>query len=219
MNQETKPKTLKNEIKQYEAILSEEQKSAKRIILQHENKVVVLKGKAGTSKSFLACNVALNMLEKKEIDKLYIIRPAVAIEELGFLPGDIEDKLTPYFLPILENLEKLASKEKIDKFLKEGKIKILPVAFIQGVTIDTLAIIDEAQNITVKQMKMLLTRLGEHGKYIFTGDTDQVMLDKEKDSGFEKLLELNGKLNNFTVIELLENRRSKFVKEVLELYK
>jgi len=209
-----KPNGPKNPIKKFEAILSPEQKSAKAII--YANKVTVLKGKAGTAKSFVACNAALDMLSKKQADKIYIIRPAVAIEDLGFLPGDINEKLGPYFIPIFENLEKLENKEKVEQYLKSGTITIVPVAFIQGMTIDTVAIVDEAQNITEQQMKMLLTRLGKQGKYIITGDTDQVMLSKNEVSGFEKLLALENKIDNFAVVELLENRRDPFVKDVLE---
>lgn len=217
MNNTPKPEGPKNPIRTLNAVLTEEQKLAKQCI--YNNAVTVLYGKAGTSKSFVAVNTALDMLFKKQINKITIIRPTVTSEDIGFLPGDVKEKMINYFIPLIQNMSDLIKKEKVDELIKKDTIEILPLAFIQGVTINSFTIIDEAQNMTKEQMKLLLTRLGRDGKLVLTGDTDQVLLNNKQESGFEKLLELDGKLSNFATFELKNNYRNNFVKEILELYK
>lgn len=217
MNNAPKPEGPKQPIKSLNATLTEEQKEAKQII--YNNTVTVLYGKAGTSKSFVAVNAALDMLLKKQVEKIIIIRPTVTSENIGFLPGDVKEKMIHYFIPILQNMNDLIKKEKVEELLKKEAIQILPLAFIQGVTINDVAIADEAQNMTVQQMKLLLTRVGKHGKLILTGDTDQVLLPPKEKSGFDKLLTLEGKISKFSTFELKQNYRDPFVKEILEHYK
>lgn len=199
----------------YKVSLTEEQKEAKRDIL--ENKVTILYGKPGTSKTFLAVATAIDMLFKREINSITITRPAVAIENLGFLPGEIDDKIAPYLYPIKDNLYNLYHKEKIDDLMRSGQIKILPIAYIQGITISDVLIVDEAENATEFQLRMILTRLGKGGKMIFTGDIKQSAL-KSGQSGFDKLLSLNGKVAGLKTIELKTNFRDDFVQEILKLY-
>jgi phosphate starvation-inducible PhoH-like protein len=197
-------------------VFTPEQKDAKELI--RNSKVSVLYGAAGTSKTMVAIHTAVDMFCKREVEKVYILRPAVAIESIGFLPGSMVEKLDPYFEPIYQNLHKAFGKEVIDKMIKDEKIEIIALAFIQGWTIDGCLVVDEAENITEKQTRMVLTRLGKGSKIVFTGDTDQVMLNDRDKSGFKKLLSLEGKIEGFSTKEMLTNYRDEFVKDVLKLY-
>jgi phosphate starvation-inducible PhoH-like protein len=208
-------KRPKGEIK-FKTTLTEEQKEAKRQI--YENKVVALHGVAGTSKTFVAIHVALNMFFKKEISKIYILRPAVSIEDIGFLKGSAEDKLQYYFLPIIHNMYEMYDKVKINKMIEEKDIEILPLGFIQGITVKDFLIVDEAENVTQLQMKMVLSRLGKTGRIVFTGDTDQVALKDYQKSGFKRLIDLDGQIEDFKAFELLENYRDPFVRKILKMY-
>jgi phosphate starvation-inducible PhoH-like protein len=208
-------KRPKGEIK-FKITLTEEQKEAKRQI--YENKVVALHGVAGTSKTFVAIHTALNMFFKKEISKIYILRPAVSIEDIGFLKGSAEDKLQYYFLPIIHNMYEMYDKVKINKMIEEKDIEILPLGFIQGITVKDFLIVDEAENVTQLQMKMVLSRLGKTGRIVFTGDTDQVALKDYQKSGFKRLIDLDGQIENFKAVELLENYRDPFVRQILKMY-
>lgn len=206
----------KLEIK-YKITLTEEQKEAKRII--YNNKVTALWGVAGVSKSFCAVHTALDLFFKKEVEKIYILRPAVAMEDLGYQKGSLQEKLQYYFVPIMHNLYQNYDKVKIDKMVEQGDIEIVALAFIQGMTIhNSILICDEAENITEKQMRMILTRLGKGSKIVFTGDIDQIMLKDVKSSGFKKLIDLEGYLNGFASFELKQNYRDEFVQEILKLY-
>lgn len=206
----------KQEIK-YKITLTEEQKEAKRIIFN--NKVTALWGVAGTSKTLCSVHTALDLFFKKEVEKIYILRPAVSMEDIGFLKGSAEDKLQYYFIPIMHNLYQNYDKLKIDKMLENKEIEIVPLGFIQGITIsNSILICDEAENITERQMRMVLTRLGKGSKIVFTGDIDQVMLKDVKSSGFKKLIDLEGYLNGFASFELKQNYRDEFVQEILKLY-
>lgn len=208
-------KRPKGEIK-FKTTLTEEQKEAKRQI--YENKVVALHGVAGTSKTFVAIHTALNMFFKKEISKIYILRPAVSIEDIGFLKGSAEDKLQYYFLPIIHNMYEMYDKVKINKMIEEKDIEILPLGFIQGITVKDFLIVDEAENVTQLQMKMVLSRLGKTGRIVFTGDTDQVALKDYQKSGFKRLIDLDGQIEDFKAVELLENYRDPFVRKILKMY-
>ena len=206
----------KQEIK-YKITLTEEQKEAKRII--YNNKVTALWGQAGTAKTATTVHTALDLFFKKEVEKIYILRPAVAMEDLGYMKGSLQEKLQFYFVPIMHNLYQNYDKVKIDKMVEQGDIEIVALAFIQGVTIhNSILICDEAENITEKQMRMILTRLGKGSKIVFTGDIDQIMLKDVKSSGFKKLIDLEGYLNGFASFELKQNYRDEFVQEILKLY-
>jgi phosphate starvation-inducible protein PhoH and related proteins len=151
-----------------------------------DNKVVFAGGSAGTGKTFIACAVALDFLEKGLIKKIVITRPHVASEDFGFLPGDIDEKMGPFLYPIYAIFEELIGREKRDEYLQKGLIEILPVAFSRGVTLGgrdgVITIIDESENLTPKQAYLMLTRLGNNinSKIIFAGD--EVQTDLKKDS-------------------------------------
>jgi len=167
-------RVIKNPIK-FNIQLNEEQKSAKEQILQ--NTITVLSGKAGSGKTLLACQVALDGLFRRHYEKIIITRPTVSKEEIGFLPGDLHQKMDPWVQPIYQNMYTLYGKERVDPFIKDGKIEIVPVAFMRGRTfLDSVVIVDEAQNVTMSQMEMIATRIGLRSKMIVCGDDGQVDL-------------------------------------------
>ena len=206
----------KRDIK-YKISLSEEQKEAKRAIL--ENKVTILYGAAGTSKTTVAAITALDMLHKKEVDRITLVRPTVATEDIGYLPGDVGDKMKNWFTPVLENLNDIYDKASVEKYLKEGALRFLPLQFAQGVNFkNEVAIFEEAENATEVQIRMILTRICSGAKVIFTGDMAQVQLPKYAESGFAKLISICDKVDGMTCFELTENRRDPIVKQILEHY-
>lgn len=197
--------------------LNEEQKIAKQQIL--DNTISVLAGKAGSGKTLLACQVALDGLFRRHYEKIIITRPTVSKEEIGFLPGDLHQKMDPWVQPIYQNMYSLYGKEKIDPYIKEGKIEIVPVAFMRGRTfLDSCIIVDEAQNVTMTQMEMIATRIGLRSKMIVCGDDAQVDLKNRKDSGFRFLYDLGGKVKNLVSITLLKNHRDPIVDELIDMY-
>ena len=149
-------------------------------------------GPAGTGKTFLAVAQAAALLASHEVERIVIARPAVeAGEKLGFLPGDLEDKVDPYMLPIFDALRDCLGQEKVDKRRAEGRIEVAPLAFMRGRTLsNAFVIIDEAQNATVNQMKMVLTRLGDGGRMAVTGDPSQVDLPRGEPSGLAHALRI-----------------------------
>lgn len=201
--------------------LSEEQKEGKAVIL--DNIITVVTGEAGSGKTMLASQVALDMLIKKMVSKIILTRAAVtAGEELGFLPGDKDEKLKQYVLPILENMEDvMVDKKNLEKRMMEGEIEISPVAFMRGKNLkDAVVIIDECQNLTTTQTKLILTRICSGTKVIMCGDMDQVDLPYTKKSGFQFVCEkLAGKVKGFAHIHLKENHRDPAVEEILKVYK
>ncbi len=206
----------KGEIK-FNVSLSEEQKIIKGSCLNY--KVNVLTGEAGTSKTFTACNIALDLLFKRKFDRITLMRPTVASEEIGHLPGDVKDKMLLWVLPVLENMKLLIGKEKLDKLLIDETIRILPLQFTQGVTFyKEVVILDEAQNTTKSQMSMILTRTGKESMLLISGDPRQVQLKNENNSGLKPLLNLNGKTNLINFQEFKENYRDPVVREILKLY-
>ncbi len=213
-------RTPKNPI-HFQLDLNAEQLNAKNIILQ--NKITVLTGEPGCGKSLVACNVALEMFFRKEIDKIFIARPLVYAEKepLGILPGDIRDKLIGITTPIIENMYNLYNKEKIDLLLKEDKIHILPLSFMRGLTVSrSLLIIDECQNAKLSQIYDCLTRLGKGSKIIVTGDMSQCDLPNPSESGFGFYEELvRNKLPNCSIINLEINHRDELVKMICKIYK
>jgi phosphate starvation-inducible PhoH-like protein len=185
-NNWTQKRKPKNPIK-FKINLNEEQKEAKGIIL--ENPVSVLKGAAGSGKTLLAVQIALDMLFNRDIEKLVITRPTVAKEDIGFLPGDLKEKMDPWLAPIYANLEMVYDKAKIEKLLSEGIIEILPFPFMRGRTlVNSCVIVDEAQNVTMSQMEMVLGRLGIVSKMIICGDTSQIDLKNRTNHIIKKIL-------------------------------
>jgi phosphate starvation-inducible PhoH-like protein len=199
--------------------LNEEQKLAKEKILS--NTVTVLKGKAGSGKSLLAANVALDLLFSREIEKVIITRPTVvAGQDIGFLPGDVNEKLAPFTAPVYENMHRLYPKEKIEKCIAEGEIEIVPVSFMRGRNFtDCLVVIDEAQNLTDTQMELLLTRICHGSKMIFCGDGAQIDLKDRKTSGFDVVCKHMKDVPGFEVVTLLKNHRHEIVEYILDIYK
>ena len=142
----------------FKITLNDEQKEAKQVIL--DNPVTLLKGMAGSGKTLVACQVALDLMFRKDIERIIITRPTVAKEEIGFLPGDLKEKMDPWLAPIYANLHMLYDKTKIEKMVADGQIEIVPFAFMRGRTfVDSFVIVDEAQNVTHDQMETVLGRL------------------------------------------------------------
>ena len=212
-NDKKRPKTPPK----YKITLSEEQKAAKSVVL--DNQVTVLYGVAGTSKTTLASITALYLLHNKYVDRITLIRPTVATENIGFLKGDEKSKMSPWFIPVMENLYDIYDRKAIDKDHEEGRIRFLPLQFAQGVNFKReVVIFEEAENATEVQIRMALTRLCDGAKLIFTGDVAQIQLKSERDSGFAKLLSICGKIDGMACFELTENRRAKIVQDFLEHY-
>lgn len=206
----------KNPIK-FNISLNEEQKAAKEIILA--NPVTVLKGMAGSGKTLVAVQTALDLLFTKQVEKIIITRPTVAKEDIGFLPGDIKEKMDPWLAPIYHNLYLLYSKEKIDKEVEEGRIEILPFAFMRGRTfVNAFVIVDEAQNVTHTQMEMVLGRLGKGSWMTICGDLAQVDLKNKKETGFSFLSRVEEQVKGVRVVVLKQNHRHPIVEPILEVY-
>ena len=212
-----RPKRVpKNPIK-FKLQLNEEQKEAKKSIL--ENTITLLGGSAGSGKTLLACNVALDGLFNKQYEKIIITRPTVSKEEIGFLPGDLREKMDPWVQPIYQNFYSLYDKDKIEKLITDGKVEIVPLAFMRGRTfLDSIIIVDEAQNITHEQMEMITSRLGLRSKMIICGDAQQTDLKKKSDSGFKFLYTASRKIKNLEAITLMTNHRNAIVEDLLEYY-
>jgi len=197
--------------------LNEEQKIAKEKIMS--NAITVLSGKAGSGKTLLACQVGLDLLFRKAIEKIIITRPTVSKEEIGFLPGDLREKMEPWMQPIYSNFYQLYNKEKIDEILENGQVEIVPVAFMRGRTfLDSLVIVDEAQNCTNEQMEMITSRLGIRSKMIICGDSAQVDLKQRGESGFNFLLRVAKRVKDMDSMTLLTNHRHSVVDALLEEY-
>ena len=211
-------KSPKNPIK-FLIPLNEEQKQAKSIIL--DNKITVLRGQAGSGKSMLAAQIALDLLFRKEIERIILTRPAVTSgEDIGFLPGTKEDKLAPYTAAIYDNMYRLYNKEKIDKELIDGRIEVIPLAFMRGRNLSNcLVVVDEAQNITNRQMELLLGRICVGTKMIVCGDAAQIDLKDRKMSGFHFICTNFKEVPGFEVVTLKTNHRDSIVENILEIYK
>jgi phosphate starvation-inducible PhoH-like protein len=206
----------KNPVK-FKIDLNEEQKAAKSIIF--ENPITLLKGMAGSGKTLVACQTALDMFFKREIEKIVITRPTVAKEDIGFLPGDLKEKMDPWLAPIYANLYMLYNKEGIDKMVQEGHIEIVPFAFMRGRTFpNTFVLVDECQNITHGQTEMMLGRLGRGGKMVFCGDLAQIDLKQKKDSGIGFFVRLEENIKGVRIVSLKTNHRHEIVEEVLKIY-
>ena len=209
-------RVVKNPIN-FKIQLNEEQKEAKAKIL--ENTITLLAGQAGSGKTLLACNIALDGLMRRQYTKVIITRPTVSKEDIGFLPGDMREKMDPWVQPIYQNMFLLYDKEKIKKLIQDEQIEIVPVSFMRGRTfVDSLIIVDEAQNVTHDQMEMIATRIGKHSKMIVCGDTHQVDLKNKGDSGFKFLYNASRKIKNMEAITLLTNNRDAIVEDLINYY-
>jgi len=204
----------KNDIK-YKITLNEEQKEAKRLIL--DNQIVVITGRAGSGKSLIGAQVALDFLFKKQCEKVFVTRATIEVgNSLGFLPGVIEDKFNPYLEAFQENLLKCYDHVKITELLEQKKILTYPVQFIRGKTIDDLLIVEEAQNLTKSQMLAILTRIGKTGKIIINGDLEQTDIRENGMNGLAYCIELSKRIQEIQYIKLKENHRSDLVGKILD---
>lgn len=209
----------KNDIKLINAIqLNDEQKEAKRLIV--ENQVVIVTGRAGSGKSLVCAQAALDFLKKKQINCIYNTRAAVEVgKSLGFLPGALNDKFDPYMEALIENLNKCCTnKNEVAGLIEDGKVKALPVQFIRGKTIDDILIVEEAQNLTKGEMLAILTRLGKTGKIVINGDNEQTDINSKTGeiNGLSYAIELSKKIEEIKWIKLKENHRSDLVGKILE---
>jgi len=211
---EKQKKVLKSEIK-YAITLNEEQKEAKRLVL--ENQVVIITGRAGCGKSLVSAQCALDFLFKKECDKILVTRAAVEVgHSLGFLPGSLNEKFDPYLEAFQENLIKCYNKLKIEELIKDEKVNALPVQFIRGKTVDDVLVVEEAQNLTKAEMLAILTRLGKNGRIIINGDLEQTDIRNAGDNGLRYVIELSKKIPEIQYIKLKHNHRSDLVGKILE---
>jgi len=199
---------------------SEKQKNYVRAL--KESEVIISTGPAGTGKTFLAVAVALTMLLEKKIERIILSRPAVeAGERLGFLPGDMREKVDPYLRPLYDSLYDLLDYEKIQKKIEIGDIEIAPLAFMRGRTLkNSFAILDEAQNATDTQIKMFLTRIGENSKIVVNGDPSQIDLPNKSLSGLNRSKKLLGHLKEISVIDFdhLDVVRHPLVSKIVKAY-
>lgn len=206
----------KNPIK-FKIQLNEEQKAAKAKIL--ESTITLLAGAAGSGKTLLACQIGLEKLFMRDVEKVIITRPTVSKEEIGFLPGDLREKMDPWVQPIYQNMFLLYDKIKVEELIKEGKIEIVPVSFMRGRTfVNSVVIVDEAQNVTHEQMEMIVTRIGKGSKMIICGDDGQVDLKQKRDSGFKFLYTAAKRIKNLEAISLKQNHRDPIVEDLINLY-
>lgn len=211
--QEKQKKVFKNEIK-YSIQLNEEQKEAKRLI--RENQIVIITGRAGCGKSLVSAQTALDFIFKKECETILVTRAAVEVgHSLGFLPGSLNDKFNPYLEAFQENLIKCYDKVKIDQLIEDKKVIALPVQFIRGKTVDSVLVVEEAQNLTKAEMLAILTRLGKNGRIIINGDNEQKDI-KDEFNGLSYAIELSKKIEEIKWIKLKENHRSDLVGKILD---
>ena len=205
------------------SVIARSEKQSEYIKALKENDIVMSLGPAGTGKSFLAVSVAITLLMEKKIDRVILSRPAVeAGEKLGFLPGDMKEKVDPYLRPLYDALYELFGADKIEKKIETGEIEIAPLAFMRGRTLkNCFAILDEAQNATETQIKMFLTRIGENSKLVVNGDPSQVDLINKTHSGLIKSKNILKDLEEIKIIEFDHNDvvRHPLVSKIIRAYK
>lgn len=187
-----------------------------------KNDLMFAIGPAGTGKTYLAIALAVRALKNKEVKRIILSRPAVeAGERLGFLPGDMKEKLDPYLQALYDALNDMLPQKKLDEYMQKNLIQIAPLAFMRGRTLsNAVVILDEAQNASLNQLKMFLTRMGEHSKFIVTGDITQIDLPKKKDSGLlhtKKILK-NIKGISFINFDSADVIRHRLVKDIVDAY-
>ena len=204
------------------SVIARSEKQSDYIKALKENEIVMSLGPAGTGKSFLAVSVAVTMLMEKKIERVILSRPAVeAGEKLGFLPGDMKEKVDPYLRPLYDALYELFGPDKIDKKIESGEIEIAPLAFMRGRTLkNCFAILDEAQNATQTQIKMFLTRIGENSKLVVNGDPSQIDLINKSQSGLLKSKKILKDISEVKIVEFDHNDvvRHPLVSKIIRAY-
>lgn len=186
------------------------------------NDLIFAIGPAGTGKTYTAIALAVKALKKKEIKKIILSRPAVeAGENLGFLPGDLKEKIDPYLQPLYDALQDMIPSKKLEEYMKDGTIQIAPLAFMRGRTLsNAFVILDEAQNTTINQLKMFLTRMGLNAKFVITGDVTQIDLPRRSQSGLLHALKILKKIESISVIEFDKKDivRHRLVRDIVDAY-
>ena len=186
------------------------------------NDLLIAEGPAGTGKTYTSIALAVRALKEREVKKIILTRPAVeAGERLGFLPGDMKEKLDPYLQPLYDALHDMIPLKKLETWIEEGTVQIAPLAFMRGRTLENaFVILDEAQNATVSQLKMFLTRMGVSSKFIITGDTTQIDLPKKNDSGLLQAIRILSNIEGISIIKFDEGDivRHKLVKRIVRAY-
>jgi len=222
-HKESNVKSFKQLIKTpRKSVIARSEKQSEYIKALKESDIIMALGPAGTGKSFLAVSVAVTLLMEKKIERVILSRPAVeAGEKLGFLPGDMKEKVDPYLRPLYDALYELFGADKIDKKIETGEIEIAPLAFMRGRTLkNCFAILDEAQNATETQIKMFLTRIGENSKLVVNGDPSQVDLTNKTHSGLIKSKNILKVLKEIKIIEFDHNDvvRHPLVSKIIRAY-
>ena len=195
----------------------------KLVQLMKTNDMVFAVGPAGTGKTYTGVALAVKALKEKQVKRIILTRPAVeAGENLGFLPGDLKEKLDPYMMPLYDALRDMIPPEKLESLIEKGTIQIAPLAFMRGRTLDNaFVILDEAQNTTHSQMKMFLTRMGKNAKFMLTGDPGQIDLPRRVISGLKEALLVLKSVKGVGIIHLDDKDviRHRLVKKVIAAYK
>ena len=204
------------------SVIARSKRQSEYIKALKENNIIMALGPAGTGKSFLAVSVAITLLMEKKVERVILSRPAVeAGEKLGFLPGDMKEKVDPYLRPLYDALYDLFGFEKIQRKIETGEIEIAPLAFMRGRTLrNSFAILDEAQNATITQIKMFLTRIGENSKLVVNGDPSQIDLLNKNNSGLIKSKNILKNINEIKTIEF-DHRdvvRHPLVSKIIQAY-
>ena len=193
------------------------------VALAKKNDMIFAIGPAGTGKTYTGVALAVKALKDKQVKRIILTRPAVeAGENLGFLPGDLKEKLDPYMQPLYDALRDMIKQEKLYSHIENGTIQIAPLAFMRGRTLDNaFVILDEAQNTTHSQMKMFLTRMGRNAKFMVTGDPGQIDLPRREISGLKEALLILKETSGIGIVKLDENDviRHSLVKKVIDAYK
>lgn len=194
----------------------------KMVDLMRNNDMLFAIGPAGTGKTYTAVALAVKALKEKEVRRIVLTRPAVETgEKLGFLPGDLKEKLDPYMQPLYDALRDMIPHEKLESFMEAGIIQIAPLAFMRGRTLDSaFVILDEAQNTTHSQMKMFLTRMGKHAKFIINGDPGQIDLPPRQVSGLKEAILTLKDMKGIAMVQMDEKDviRHKLVKQIISAY-
>jgi phosphate starvation-inducible PhoH-like protein len=187
-----------------------------------DNDLIIAEGPAGTGKTYTSIALAVRALKEREVKKIVLTRPAVeAGERLGFLPGDMKEKLDPYLQPLYDALHDMLPFKKLETWLEDGTIQIAPLAFMRGRTLESaFVILDEAQNATISQLKMFLTRMGVSSKFIMTGDTTQIDLPRRNESGLLQAMRILKGIEGVSIIKFDERDivRHKLVKMIVKAY-
>ncbi len=194
----------------------------KMVTLSKVNDLLFAIGPAGSGKTYVAIALAVRALKSRAVKRIILTRPAVeAGEKLGFLPGDMKEKLDPYLQPLYDALFDMMPQKKLAEYMEQGIIQIAPLAFMRGRTLDdAFVILDEAQNSTLAQLKMFLTRMGRNAKFVVTGDATQIDLQKKSDSGLLKTVNIVSSIESVAVIEMTGDDivRHRLVKEIVAAY-